>query len=109
MSNPRLAAASRRRSGAVVALERVGEAFTAVGRFLARDLIATLLLCASIGLAVTFFVLLGSLGQDASGTQVSLSTVNDLASAQRIRSATLLDRDHQVEAVTETGLRIFAD
>ncbi|MDO8209332.1 ATP-dependent zinc metalloprotease FtsH [Conexibacter sp. CPCC 206217] len=108
MSNPRLAAKSRR-SPVALALQRVVDAIAPIGRFLTKDVITTFLLLASIALAITFFVLLGSLGQEGSGNKVALSTVVELSDAEQLRSAVLLDRDHQIEAVTETGLDVYAD
>ena len=108
MSNPRLAT-PRRRPPAALAVQRVVDAVAPVVRFLARDLLTTGLLVASVALAITFFVLLGSLGPEATGDKVSLSTVTGLADADQLRSAKLLDHDHQVEALTETGLKVYAD
>jgi cell division protease FtsH len=108
MSNPRLAASHRRRSPASLAAQRVADVLGGVGRLVTRDLVTTFLLVATIVLAILFFALLGSLGPQATGDQVSLSTITDQASAQRLRSATLLDHDHQVEALTDTGLKVYA-
>ncbi len=109
MSNPRLAT-PRRRPPAALAVQRVVDAVAPVLRFLARDLLTTGLLVASVALAITFFLLLGSLGPEATGDKrVSLSTVTGLADADQLRSAKLLDHDHQVEALTETGLKVYAD
>jgi cell division protease FtsH len=105
-ANPRLAASNRKRSPA---FERAEEALKAVGRRLARDPISTFLGFASILLAIVFFVLLGGLGAGAEGREVSLSDLQALASAQQVRSATLLDHDHQVVAFTSTGLQLYAN
>jgi cell division protease FtsH len=40
---------------------------------------------------------------------VALTNITSLASAQRIRTAVLLDHDHQVVAQTDTGLQVYAD
>jgi cell division protease FtsH len=109
MSNPRLTSAHRKRSSTRETAERVREVLTAVGRFLGRDPLATLLLVASIAIVITFFSLLGSLGPQAQGEQVALSSLTRLGEAQRLRSATLLDHDHQVIAITDTGIRLYAD
>jgi cell division protease FtsH len=110
MSNPRLAASQRRsRPSAQVAVERAGELLSGVGRFLVRDPLSTFLLIASIGLAITFFSLVNSVTSAPSGRQVALTSLTALADAQHIRSAVLLDHDHQVAAVTDTGLEIYAD
>ena len=108
MSNPRLAA-KRRRSPVALAAQRIVNVIAPIGRFLTKDVITTFLLLASIALAITFFVMLGSLGQEAKGDKVALSTIVELSDAEQLRSAVLLDRDHQVEAVTETGLDVYAD
>jgi cell division protease FtsH len=109
MSNPRLTSAHRKRSPSREVLDRVRETLTVAGRFLTRDPLATLLLVASIVIVVTFFSLLGSLGPQGQGQKVALSSMTRLGSAQRLRSATLLDHDHQVVAITDTGIRLSAD
>jgi cell division protease FtsH len=109
MSNPRLAAASskpsRARRLAAGAAARLGPLL----RFLTRDPLSTGLLLAAVVLLIAFFTLLGSLGPQGEGRRVSLSSVSRLADAQRLKSATLLDRDHQVVAITDTGIRVYAD
>jgi cell division protease FtsH len=109
-SNPRLAAskASKHSSLREVA-RRASELLSAVGRRMARDPLSTFLLFASIALAVAFFVLLGSLGAGNEGREVSLSDLQSLASAQQVRSATLLDHDHQAVALTSTGVEVYAN
>jgi cell division protease FtsH len=109
MSNPRLASHHRARSWPREVTERVGEALTPIGRFLARDRLSTFLLLASLGLLILFFSLLGSLGSEASGRKVPLSSLTQLAEGDLLRSATLLDYDHQVEAVTAGDLALYAD
>jgi cell division protease FtsH len=109
MSNPRLTASTRKRSPARDAARRVGEALGAVGGRLARDPISTFLALVSILLIVTFFSLLGSLGPAGEGHKVSLSDLMALGSGQQIRSAVLLDHDHQVVVSTSTGLKLYAD
>ncbi len=109
MSNPRLASHHRARSWPREAAERVGEALVPIGRFLARDRLSTFLLLASLGLLVVFFSLLGSLGSEATGRKVPLSSLTQLAEGDLLRSATLLDYDHQVEAVTDGDLSLYAD
>lgn len=109
MSNPRLASTARKRSRFQEAVERLGEALAHIGRFLARDRLSAFLLFASIALIVTFFSLLGSLGSGGTGKKVPLSSVIQLGSGQLLRSATLLDYDHQVEVVTAGGLKLFAN
>jgi cell division protease FtsH len=109
MSNPRLASSQRSRSPLRVASERAREALTRVGRLLAKDPLSTFLLAGSIVVLILFFSLLGSLGPEGSGDKVPLSTVTKLGQADRLREATLLDYDSQVEAVTVDGKEIYAD
>ncbi|HXC45323.1 MAG TPA: AAA family ATPase, partial [Solirubrobacteraceae bacterium] len=107
-ANPRLTNHSKR-SARTDATRRVADAARSVGRLLTRDPIATFLLLSSIGLVVAFFALLGNVGPGAEGREVSLSSLNQLAAGQQVRSATLLDHDHQVVAFTSTGLQLYAD
>ena len=109
MSNPRLSSHHRSRSRFREAAERVGEALAQIGRFLARDRVSTFLLVASIALLVTFFSLLGSLGSEGNGKKVPLSTVTQLGDGNLLRSATLLDYDHQVVAETVGDVQLYAD
>jgi cell division protease FtsH len=109
MSNPRLTSSARRHSRAHRTAQRLAGALSAVVRTLTRDPLSAFLLAASVALAIAFFALLGSLRPQAQGHQVALTNVTTLASAQRIRSAVLLDHDHQVIAQTDTGLQIYAD
>jgi cell division protease FtsH len=92
-----------------MALRRTEEVLRAFLRALMSDPLSAFLLAASIALAIAFFVLLGSLRPEAKGQQVALTDITTLASAQQIRSAVLLDHDHQVVAQTDTGLQIYAD
>jgi cell division protease FtsH len=108
-SNPRLTASTRKRSPARDAARRGGEALSGVGRWIARDPVSTLLALASILLTVAFFTLLGGLGAGAEGREVSLSDLEALAAGQQVRSATLLDHDHQAVVFTSTGLKLYAD
>ncbi len=111
MSNPRLTSSHRARSRPREAAEWVREALVPIGRYLARDRLSTFLLLASIGLLVTFFSLLGSLGPEGTGRKEPLSIVTKLAGGDgdRLRSATLLDYDHQVAAETDGGIQLYAD
>ncbi|MDW5596075.1 ATP-dependent zinc metalloprotease FtsH [Conexibacter stalactiti] len=109
MSNPRLTSAQRRRSQGQLAAERVRDGLARVGRALAKDPLSTFLLIASIVIAFTFFTMLGRLGPDATGRKVDLSSVNRLIDQQRVRDATLLDYDSQIELETDTGLQLYAD
>jgi cell division protease FtsH len=90
-------------------LDRVRGFFAPIGKFLARDLLSTFLLVASIVLLIVFFSLVGSLGAEGSGRKVPLSTIQRLGTAQRIRDAELLDYDHQVVVTTDTGIQLYAD
>ncbi len=65
-----------------------------------RDPIALFLLLASIGLAIVFATLLGSIAPSSAGRQVPLSTVHKLAGHRQIATALLLDHDNRVELVT---------
>jgi cell division protease FtsH len=109
MSNPRLAITGHKRSSTQIALQRAGDVLSGAARTITRDPLSAFLLVASVALAITFFVLLGSLRPEGKGQQVALTDITTLASAQRIRSAVLLDHDHQVIAQTDTGLQIYAD
>ena len=108
MSNPRLATSGHKRSSTQVALQRIGDMLRAILRTLTRDPLSAFLLAASIALAIAFFALLGSLRPEGRGQQVALTNITTLANAQRIRSAVLLDHDHQVVAQTDTGLQVYA-
>src|ERR1700722_11431844 len=108
MSNPRLATSGHKRSSTQIAVQRASDALRTILRALMRDPLSALLLAASIALAISFFVLLGSLRPEATGQQVALTNITTLANAQRIRSAVLLDHDHQVVAQTDTGLQVYA-
>ncbi len=68
-----------------------------------RDPLALFLLVVSIGLGVTFFVLLGSIKPSSVGKQVPLSTVQQLAKRHLINNAVLLDHDNRVELTTSAS------
>src|SRR5215469_5041616 len=108
MSNPRLTHHDQPSRGRR-ALESARAALAPVGKFLTRDLLSTFLLFASIVLLITFFSLVGSLGSEGQGRKVPLSTISQLGSAQRIRTAELLDYDHQAIVNTDTGIQLYAD
>jgi cell division protease FtsH len=84
------------------ALVRLVEFLQAARRIALRDPLALFLLLASIGLAIAFATLLGEIKPGSSGREVPISTVQKLAKAHEIASATLLDHDSRVE-VTTTG------
>ncbi|HVY77496.1 MAG TPA: ATP-dependent zinc metalloprotease FtsH [Solirubrobacterales bacterium] len=106
MSNPRLASSKR---GKRSLGEDARAVLAPIGRFLARDPLSTFLLFASVVLLILFFSLLGSLSSEGSGQKVPISTINQLGSAQRLRTAELLDYDNQVVATTDTGIELYAD
>jgi cell division protease FtsH len=108
MSNPRLTNQDRPSLGQR-GVQRVRDFFAPIGKFLARDLLSTFLLIASIVLLIVFFSIVGSLGAEGTGRQVPLSTVQKLAENTRIREAELLDYDHQVVVTTDTGLQLYAN
>jgi cell division protease FtsH len=90
---------AHRRNPVLVA---VGDFASGVSRLLLRDPLSTFLLLASIGLAITFAVLLGDIKPSSSGIPVPLSTVQSLSSHHEIATAVLLDHDDRVELKTTT-------
>ncbi|HEX4463878.1 MAG TPA: ATP-dependent zinc metalloprotease FtsH [Solirubrobacterales bacterium] len=90
-------------------MERARDILSSIGRFLGRDPVSTFLLVASLVIIILFFSLLGSLSSEGSGRKVPLSTVNKLAEGELVRSATLLDYDHQIVVETDAGLQLYAD
>jgi cell division protease FtsH len=108
MSNPRLVSTQRKHSGVRRAALRGREVLSTTLRKIASDPLSTFLLCASVGLVIAFFVLLGSLRPEGSGQLVALSNITSQAHARHIRAATLLNYDHQVVAQTETGVQLYA-
>ncbi|MGN6587781.1 MAG: ATP-dependent zinc metalloprotease FtsH [Solirubrobacterales bacterium] len=109
MSNPRLASQRHSRSRFREIASTAKDLLAAVGRFLARDRLSTFLLFASLALVILFFSLLGSLGPEAEGQKVPLSTLTHIAKTHAVRSATLLDYDHQVVVETSGELDLWAD
>jgi cell division protease FtsH len=83
-------------------LVRLGAFASGARRVVFRDPLSLFLLLASIGLAVAFATLLGSIQPSSSGTDVPISTVLKLAKAHEISSAVLLDHDNRVELSTTT-------
>jgi cell division protease FtsH len=109
MSNPRLSAAQRnQKSPARAARDAAAGVLRGVGKVLLRDPLSTLLLVFAIALAVTFFTLLGTLGGQAHGRQVALTRIESLAHHKQIRSALLLDQDHQVVVRTRGAAQLYA-
>jgi cell division protease FtsH len=105
LSNPRLAQNKKKSPS----LERARDILAAIGRSLGRDRVSTFLLAASLVILILFFSLLGSLSSEGSGQKVPLSTVNKLAEGELVRSATLLDYDHQIVVETDAGAQLYAD
>jgi cell division protease FtsH len=81
-------------------LASIGAGLQNARRIAFRDPIALFLLLASIGLAIAFATLLGSIAPSSAGQQVPLSTVHKLAGRHQIATALLLDHDNRVELVT---------
>ncbi|MGA2163230.1 MAG: ATP-dependent zinc metalloprotease FtsH [Solirubrobacteraceae bacterium] len=81
-------------------LASLGAGLQSLRRIAFRDPIALFLLLASIGLAIAFATLLGSIAPSSAGRQVPLSTVHKLAGHHQIATALLLDHDNRVELVT---------
>ncbi len=88
---------ARKRSPALVTL---GNFASGTQRFLTRDPLSLFLLLASIGLAITFALLLGSIQPSSYGRQAPLSTVQKLARQHGIATALILDHDNRVEVKT---------
>ncbi len=82
------------------ALVFLGDVAQGTRRMLLRDPLNTFLLVASIGLALTFALLLGSIKPSSTGTQVPISTIQTLAKRHQLAAAVLLDHDSRVEATT---------
>jgi cell division protease FtsH len=78
-------------------LATAGDVAVGVRRLVFRDKLALFLTVASIALAVTFFVLLGSIGPSSHGTELPISRVVSLAEHKQVATATLLDHDDRVE------------
>jgi hypothetical protein len=79
------------------ALATAGDIAVGLRRFIFRDKLALFLTVASIALAVTFFVLLGSIGPSSHGTELPISRVVSLAEHKQVATATLLAHDDRVE------------
>ncbi len=73
-------------------------------RLVFRDPIALFLLLASIGLGITFAVLLGQIKPQSAGSEVPISTVQALATHKEIASAVVLDHDARVEVTRTEGV-----
>jgi len=84
------------------ALATAGAFALGVRRFFFRDKLALFLALASVALAVTFFILLGSIGPSSHGAELPISRVITLAEHKQIATATLLDHDDRVEVALKT-------
>ena len=96
---------AHRRNPAFVFL---GDAAKGTRRVILRDPLATFLLLASIGLAVTFATLLGDIKPSSAGRAMPLSTVQTLARYHELRNALVLDHDNRVEVTTTATTRPIA-
>jgi cell division protease FtsH len=94
---------ARKRNPALVAL---GDFAQSARRLAFRDPLALFLLLASIGLAITFAVLLGDIKPSSAGQQAPLSTVQRLAKRKEISNAVVLDHDDRVEVTTRPNATI---
>jgi cell division protease FtsH len=84
-------------------LATLGELAAGTRRVLFKDLLTLFLGCASLALAIGFFVTLGSIGPSSSGTQLPISRVLELAQHRQIATATLLDHDNRIELLTKAA------
>ena len=84
------------------ALATAGAFALGLRRFVFRDKLALFLVLASAALAVTFFILLGSIGPSSHGAELPISRVITLAEHRQITTATLLDHDDRVEVALKT-------
>jgi cell division protease FtsH len=71
-----------------------------VQRVLLKNPLNTFLFFAAIALAVTFFVLLRSIGPSSYGAQIPISKVETLTQRKEISRAVLLDHDNRLEITT---------
>jgi cell division protease FtsH len=78
------------------ALKATGEFLSGLRRLVFKDPLSLFLLLASVGLAIAFALLLGSIQPASSGRGVPLTSVQTLAKRGEIASATLLDHDSRV-------------
>src|SRR5580700_3701354 len=78
-------------------LATAGDIAVGVRKLVFRDKLALFLALASAALAITFFVLLGSIGPSSHGTELPISRIFSLAEHKQIATATLLDHDDRIE------------
>jgi len=86
----------------------VGGVAASVGRWFAKDPLNTMLIVASLGLTILFFVLLGQIQPASGGEKVPLSKVIALTEGDQVFEATLLDQDARVVVDTKNGREIYA-
>jgi cell division protease FtsH len=84
------------------ALATAGALAIGVRRFFFRDKLALFLALASAAVAITFFVLLGSIGPSSHGAELPISRVLALAEHKQVATARLLDHDDRVEVTLKT-------
>jgi len=108
VSNPRLAIKKKQSPLAAVG-SRVKAFFARLSKLIRKDVLSSFLLLASAVLLITFFSLLGSLAPEGAGDKVPLSTISHISESERVRTAELLDYDHQVVVETDGGLQLYAD
>jgi cell division protease FtsH len=84
------------------ALATAGAFAIGVRKFVFRDKLALFLVLASAAVAITFFILLGSIGPSSHGAELPISRVITLAEHKQITTATLLDHDDRVEVALKT-------
>ncbi len=110
MSNPRLASRQKAKSPFLTAVgERSAAFFAPIGKFLARDLLSTFLLVASIVLLVLFFTLIGSLGSEGTGHNVPLSTIEKLAEGSGSAKRNCSTTTTRSSISTDTGIQLYAN
>ncbi|HME01525.1 MAG TPA: ATP-dependent zinc metalloprotease FtsH [Solirubrobacteraceae bacterium] len=89
--------AEKRRNPALAAM---GNFWAATRRLIFKDPLNTFLFFAAIGLALTFALLLSSIGPSSYGTQISLSHAESLVLHKDVATAVLLDHDSRFELTT---------
>ena len=95
---------AKKRSPVLTAVRDFG---AGLRRLLTRDPLSLFLLLASIGLALAFALLLGSIQPGSKGRQMPLSTVQKLARGHQIAFALLLDHDSRVEIKTTAATPVI--
>ena len=86
----------------------MGGVAASAGRRLLKDPLNTLLLFASLGLTILFFVLLGQIQPSSAGERVPLSEITKLSDEKDVAAATLLDFDSRVVVDTKGGQLLYA-